>query len=109
LDWFNLLPRSYRTLLLVDLQLGVEVQSSNNDVAGKVNSANNVEHKRIIERNALRHLHHTQDDDQVGAIARYVSILVDDDFPLCVFAPPGNLRDKLSREELLTSEEREPS
>lgn len=86
LGWLNLLQRIYRTLLLVDLQLGVEVQSSNDDVAGKVDSANNVEHKRIIERNALRHLHHTQDDDQVGAITEYVSILVAVDSPWSVCA-----------------------
>jgi hypothetical protein len=92
--------RGYRTLLLVDLQLGVEVESSNDDVAGEVDGANNVEHEGIIEGDALRHLHHAQDDDQVGAIAN-VSILF--------FAPPDNLRDKLSRGGPLTSEEREPS
>jgi hypothetical protein len=63
------------TLLLVDLQLGVEVETSNDNVAGKVDGTDNVEHKRIIERNALGDLHHTQDDDQVGAIARNVSIV----------------------------------
>jgi hypothetical protein len=80
LRWLKLPhERSDRTLLLVDLQLGVEVESSNDDVAGEIDGADNVEHEGIIEGNALRHLHHTQDDDQVGAIAN-VSILF--------FAPP---------------------
>jgi hypothetical protein len=57
-------------LLLVDLQLGVEVETSNDNVAGKVDGTDNVEHKRIIERNALGDLHHTQDDDQVGDLRR---------------------------------------
>jgi hypothetical protein len=59
-----------RTLLLVDLQLGVEVESSNDDVAGKVDGADDVEHKRIVKGNALGDLHHTQDDDQVGDLRR---------------------------------------
>lgn len=71
--------RSCRTLLLVDLQLGVEVESSNDDVAGEVNGANDVEYERVVEGDTLRHLHHTQDDDQVGAIAN-VSVFF--------FAPP---------------------
>ncbi|KAG5786431.1 hypothetical protein H9Q69_014421, partial [Fusarium xylarioides] len=35
--------------------------------AGEVDGANDVEQERIIEGITLRHLHHTQDDDQVGA------------------------------------------
>lgn len=35
--------------------------------AGEVDGANDVEHERIIEGNTPRHLHYTQDDDQVGA------------------------------------------
>lgn len=55
-----------RTLLLVDNTLNVQVDGSNEHIATNVDGANNVEHLRVVERNALRHLHHTQDDDQVG-------------------------------------------
>ena len=101
------LRKVYRTLLFVDLQLGVEVQSSNDDVAGKVNSADNVEHKRIVKRHALGNLHHTQDDDQVGAIAKSVSFMLPI-VPLSAQLRHQELCDELSREEILTSEEREP-
>lgn len=55
-----------RTLLLVDNTLNVQVDGCNEDIATNVDGANNVEHLRVVERDALRHLHHTQDDDQVG-------------------------------------------
>lgn len=62
-----------RTLLLVDNALNIQVDDTNEDIATNVDGANNVEHLRVVERNALRHLHHTQDDDQVGAANSKVS------------------------------------
>lgn len=64
------------TLLLVDGDLDVEVDGGDNQVASKVKSAGAVEHIGIIERNALRNLHHSKNDDQVGAIVNNVSILI---------------------------------
>lgn len=55
-----------RTLLLVDLGHDVEVDETNDDVATDIDSADGVEHIGVLERDALRHLHHTEDDDQVG-------------------------------------------
>lgn len=55
------------TLLLVDLRSNVQVQQDNQDVATNVNGANGVEHVGIVKGNALRHLHHAQHDDEVGA------------------------------------------
>lgn len=92
--------RGRRTLLLVDLELGEEIETGNEDVAGKVDGADNVEYERIIEGDALRDLHHTQDDDQVGAIAKKLAL----GFPLgssCAVAPPKHLRDELSQEDNL--------
>lgn len=57
-----------RTLLLVDLHLDVEVEQGNDNVASDVGAADAVEHKRIVERDALRDLHHAEHNDKVGAV-----------------------------------------
>lgn len=57
-----------RTLLLVDLGHDVEVDETNDDVATDIDGADGVEHIGVLERDALRHLHHTEDDDQVGTV-----------------------------------------
>lgn len=82
LEWLRGELRGRRTLLLVDLELGEEIETGNENVAGKVDGADNVEHERIIEGDALRDLHHTQDDDQVGAIAKKLALAVPPRFKL---------------------------
>jgi hypothetical protein len=57
----------FLTLLLVDLELDVEVDTGDDEVAGDVNGANNVEHVLIFEGDLLGDLHHTKDDHEVGA------------------------------------------
>lgn len=56
------------TLLLVDLGSNVQVQQDNEDIAAQVDGANGVEDVGVVKGNALRHLHHAQHDDEVGAI-----------------------------------------
>lgn len=58
------------TLLLVDLELDVEVDGGDNDVAANVDGANKVEHILIFEGDPLGDLHHTKDDHQIGAGAK---------------------------------------
>lgn len=53
------------TLLLVDLGLDVQVDGQDDDVAGGIGDAHNLEGLGILKGDALRHLHHTEDDDQV--------------------------------------------
>lgn len=55
------------TLLLVDLELNVEVDAGDNEVAANVDGANKVEHVLIFEGDLLGDLHHTKDDHKVGA------------------------------------------
>lgn len=55
------------TLLLVDLDLHVKVESGDEDVAANVDGANNVEHVLVFEGNLLGNLHHTKYDGKVGA------------------------------------------
>lgn len=59
---------SSHTLLLVDLRSNVQVQQGNEDIAAQVDGANGVEDVGVVKGNALRHLHHAQHDDEVGAI-----------------------------------------
>lgn len=56
------------TLLLVDLGLGVEIQTQNREVGHNVQSAHELQAPVLLERNLLRGLHHEEDDDQVGAM-----------------------------------------
>jgi hypothetical protein len=56
------------TLLLVDLDLSVQVDGGDDQVAGNVQSANNVQGVGIFERNSLGHLHHSKNDDNVGTV-----------------------------------------
>jgi hypothetical protein len=60
--------RGLRTLLLVDLELGVEVQAGDDQVAGNVQGADNVEGVGVFEGNLLGHLHHSKNDDKVGTV-----------------------------------------
>lgn len=57
---------SGEVLLLVDLDLGVEVDASNDHVANDVDRANDVKDVRVFEGDSLRHLHHSKNDDDVG-------------------------------------------
>jgi hypothetical protein len=59
-------PPNERTLLLVDLGQDVGVYEGNDNIATDVDGADRVENLGIFEGDALRHLHHTEDDDQVG-------------------------------------------
>lgn len=54
------------TLLLVDLGPDVEVDAHDDQVAENVETAAGVEHIGVFEGDLLGHLHHTQDDDNVG-------------------------------------------
>jgi hypothetical protein len=63
-----LLRIGHRTLLLVNLHLDVDVEHGNDQVAGNVGTANSVEHKRIVKRDALRDLHHAKHDDKVRTV-----------------------------------------
>lgn len=53
------------TLLLVDLHLHHEVQTSNDQVADNVESAAHVEDIGVVEGDLLRDLHRPEDDDEV--------------------------------------------
>lgn len=57
------------TLLLVDLNLDVDVDSGNDQIASDVKRTNAVEDIRVFEGNALRHLHHPEDDYDVDTVA----------------------------------------
>ena len=57
-----------RTLLPVDGVHDVEVDGEDEDIAERVKSAAEVENVGVLEGDLLGDLHHTKDDDQVGAI-----------------------------------------
>lgn len=57
-----------RTLLLVDSDLDVEVQGSNDEVAAEVDGADEVEGEGVIEGDALGDLGHAKDDGEVDAV-----------------------------------------
>lgn len=59
--------RGRLTLLCVDLGPDVQVDAHDYQVAEQVESAAGVEHIGIFEGDPLGHLHHTQDDDDVGS------------------------------------------
>ena len=56
-----------RTLLLVDLELGVEVDGGDEQVADDVESAHAVQDGRVVKGDLLADLHHHKDDHEVGA------------------------------------------
>lgn len=56
------------TLLLLYLNTNVVVDGEHYEVGNNVEQAHSIENIGIIERHLLRHLHHTQDDGQVGAM-----------------------------------------
>ena len=58
------------TLLLVDLNLDVDVDGGNDQIASDVKRTNAVEDIRVFEGDALRYLHHPKDDDDVDTVAR---------------------------------------
>ena len=55
------------TLLLIDQEMNVGVDRDDDHVGQHVDSANNVQHIGILERDSLGYLHHPKDDNQVGA------------------------------------------
>jgi hypothetical protein len=59
--------RCSRTLLLVDLELDVEVDASDEHIADDVESAYSVKDGRVVEGDLLADLHHHKDDHEVGA------------------------------------------
>jgi hypothetical protein len=56
------------TLLLVNQEMDVRVNGDDDHVREDVDGANDVQGIGIIERDSLGHLHHSEDDDQVGTI-----------------------------------------
>lgn len=56
------------TLLSVDGVHDVEVDGEDDDIAERVKGAAEVENVGVLEGDLLGDLHHTKDDDQVGAI-----------------------------------------
>lgn len=64
------------TLLGVNLGLDVQVDEANDDVAGNVNGANGVEDILVVEGNLLRDLHHTKDDEEVGAAISMLAFFI---------------------------------
>jgi hypothetical protein len=61
--------------LLVYLNLYVKVDTCDDQVRNDVQRADTHEDVGVIERNLFRHLHHHQDDHQVGTAHRIISIL----------------------------------
>lgn len=59
--------RERLTLLSVNLGPDVQVDAHDDQVAEQVEAAAGVEHIGIFEGDPLGHLHHTQDDDDVGS------------------------------------------
>lgn len=59
--------RERLTLLRVDLGPDVQVDAHDDQVAEQVQTAAGVEHIGVFEGDPLGHLHHTQDDDDVGS------------------------------------------
>ena len=57
------------TLLLVDLQLDVDIEGGNDQVASDIEGTDAIENIGVVEGNALRHLHHPEDDDDVDTVA----------------------------------------
>ena len=84
------------TLLLVDDGLGVKIDPDDKNVAESVGRATSIEDKRIFEWDLLCKLHHTKDDDQIGAASRVANALVFHlpevgsvaPAPACLFAGP---------------------
>lgn len=58
------------TILRLDLGAGHEIQPENDDVGHNVHQPDVVEDGRILERNTFRHLHHAEDDDEIGSAQR---------------------------------------
>lgn len=67
--WGNLkgLFRGGLTLLRINLGPDVQVDAHDDQVAEQVETTAGVEHIGIFEGDPLGHLHHTQDDDDVGS------------------------------------------
>ena len=61
------------TLLLVDDDLGPEVDAEDDEVAESVARATGIEDKGVFEGDPLGELHHTKDDHQVRAVGRIAS------------------------------------
>lgn len=59
--------RGRLTLLGINLGPDVEVDAHDDQVAKQVETTAGVEHIGIFEGDPLGHLHHTQDDDDVGS------------------------------------------
>lgn len=59
--------RGRLTFLSIDLGPDVQVDAHDDQVAEQVETAAGVEHIGIFEGDPLGHLHHTQDDDDVGS------------------------------------------
>lgn len=59
--------RGTLTLLCVNLGPDVQVDAHDDQVAEQVETTAGVEHIGIFEGDPLGHLHHTQDDDDVGS------------------------------------------
>lgn len=62
--------RHILTLLLVNGALDIEVNSQDDDVADGIEGAAGIEDVGVFEGDLLGELHHSKDDDQVGAVTR---------------------------------------
>jgi hypothetical protein len=69
------------TLLLVDLQLYVVVNSENDQVRNDVGCSDSQEYSWIFKWDLFRHLHHHKDDHQVGTVSFDVSICMSFELP----------------------------
>ena len=62
-----MLRQTLHTFLLIDLHLHVEVDAENDQVGDNVEASDAEQNVGVFEGNLLRHLHHTEHDDEVGA------------------------------------------
>lgn len=56
------------TLLLINLHLGIHVDTKDDEIADNVECAHAHEDLRVFKGNLFRGLHHHEDDDEVGAV-----------------------------------------
>jgi len=65
----RLRPRPPRTFLLVDLDLDVQVDAGDDDIAEDIDGAHQVEDVGVVEGDLFGNLHHPEDDDEIHSVA----------------------------------------
>ena len=69
----------FYTLFLVNLLLEVKVDTEDDDVGDDVQDSHTHKDTGVIEGNFLGYLHHSEDDDQIGAVQEnYQLVLVEE-------------------------------